>query len=163
MSEHYDDVRSLAVEIALVEVKKHIKEVGGENQGPEIDKYKKAAHCKTDSTKGWCGMFVHWCYKEAANRCGKVLPFIPEVLWRGNKLHRWTLSHPDAVVYTSPILPGDIFVRNDMNHIGLVVEQMTDYEVMQTIEGNQSTVAEGADAVKRTTSLFSQTALIVRI
>lgn len=165
MSEHYDDVRSLAVEIALMEVAKHVKEEGGENQGPEIAKYKKAAHCKTTSTLGWCGMFVHWCYKEAANQVGKTLPFIPEKLWRGNKLHKWALSHPDTFVYTCPILPGDIYVlsKDNMNHIGMVVELMTDASIMQTIDGNQSTADSGADSLKRRTRHFAETAFIVRI
>lgn len=165
MSEYFDDVRSKAVEFALVEVKKHVKEEGGENQGPEISKYKKDAHCGKKSTLGWCGMFVHWCYKQAADSFGKKLPFIPEVLWRGNKLHRWTLSKPESVVYTCPILPGDIYVlsKNNMNHIGLVVELMTDASIMQTIDGNQSQADTGKDSLRRRTRHFAETAIIVRI
>lgn len=165
MSEIYDNVRKYAVEIALKEVSKHVKEVDGENQGPEISKYKKAAHCKADSTLGWCGMFVHWCYKEAANHFGLNLPFIPESLWRGNKLHKWTLSHPESVVYTCPIEPGDIYVlsKSNMNHIGMVVEQMTDASIMQTIDGNQSSADTGKDSLRRRTRHFAETAFIVRI
>ena len=165
MSEEYDDVRTIAVEIALEEVKKHVKEEGTENYGPEIAKYKKAAHSAKDKEQGWCGMFVYWCYLQAANRVGKTLPFIPEQLWRGNKLHKWTLSHPESVVYTCPILPGDIYVlsKNNMNHIGMVVELMTDASVMQTIDGNQSTADSGKDSLRRRTRHFAETAFIVRI
>ncbi len=163
MSEFYDDVRKKAVEIALMEVLKHVKEEGGENQGPEISKYKKAAHCKTTSTLGWCGMFVHWCYKEAANQYGKTLPFIPEKLWRGNKLHKWTLSNPDTIVNSCPILPGDIYVLNDLNHIGMVVETASDFSIMQTIDGNQSTADSKQDSLKRRTRDFAEVAFLVRI
>lgn len=165
MSDYYEDVRKLAVEIALVEVKKHVREEGSENRGPEIDKYKKRAHSPKSKAHGWCGMFVYWCYSEAANRVGKALPFRPESLWRGNKLHKWSLSNQDSVVYTCPILPGDIYVlsKNNMNHIGMVVELMTDASVMQTIDGNQSTADSGKDSLRRRTRHFAETSFIVRI
>ena len=165
MVDFYEDVRRIAVEIALVEVKKHVKEEGTKNYGPEIAKYKKAAHSPKEKEHGWCGMFVHWCYKEAANRVGVCLPFRPESLWRGNKLYKWAMANPYSFVYTSPILPGDIYVlsKNNMNHIGLVIEEMTDSAIMQTIDGNQSYEDSGRDSLVKRTRHFAETSFIVRI
>jgi hypothetical protein len=162
MYDDFQEVRELAVEIALLETAKHVKEVGGQNRGPEIDVYLKNANAPLDKEYGWCGMFVYYCYTQAANMRGKVLPFKGGNLWSGQKLVKWALSFPEKIVNTSPILPGDIYVMNKY-HIGMVVEQMTDCEIMQTVDGNQSYQDSGKDSLKRRTRHFSDMRLFVRI
>jgi hypothetical protein len=162
MSDDFQEVRALAVEIALTEAAKHVKETGGQNRGPEIDVYLKNANAPLDKNYGWCGMFIYYCYSQAANRRGKVLPFRGGNLWSGQKLEKWALSNPDSILYTSPILPGDIYVMNKY-HIGMVVEEMTDGEVMQTVDGNQSYSDSGADSLKRKTRHFADMRLFIRI
>jgi hypothetical protein len=162
MSEEYTDVRSLAVDIALVEAAKGVKESGGQNRGKEIDVYLKNAHSPLDKGYGWCGMFIYYCYSQAANMVGKTLPFSAYKLWSGQKLKNWSLSYPDKIVNTSPVLRGDIYVMNSY-HIGMVVEDMTDAYIMKTVDGNQSFSDSGKESLRVRTRNFADMRLIIRI
>jgi len=161
MSEYYDDVRSLAVDVALIEVAKHVKEVGGQNRGPEIDKYLKSANASLEKEYGWCGMFVYYCFSQAAKSLGKILPIRSGQMWSGQKVKTWSLSNPDKIVYTSPILRGDIYVMNSY-HVGMVVEDMTDSSIMKTVDGNQSFADSGKESLKLRTRNFADMRLIIR-
>lgn len=162
MSEHYSDVRRLAVDMALIEVAKHVKEVGGQNRGPEIDKYLKNAYAPLDKGYGWCGMFVYYCYSQAANMVGKTLPFTSGKLWSGQKLCKWAMANPDCVVNTSPVLRGDIYVMNSY-HIGMVTGDMASSDIMNTVDGNQSFADSGKESLKLRTRHFADMRLIIRI
>ncbi|MEP6923940.1 MAG: hypothetical protein ABI954_05725 [Pyrinomonadaceae bacterium] len=162
MSDEFNPVRSKAVEIALVEAAKHVKESGGQNRGPEIDVYLKNAHAPLEKHYGWCGMFIYYCYSQAANRCGRILPFSAGNLWSGQKLAKWSLSNQDKIVYTSPILPGDIYVMNSY-HIGMVTDTMTDSDIIRTVDGNQTGGNAKGDSLKLRTRHFSDMRLFIRI
>jgi hypothetical protein len=170
MFDEFQEVRKLAVEIALEEAKKNTKEVGAKNRGERIDVYLRHANAlKKDAPPdqvglGWCGMFIYYCYSQAASRLGKVLPFESKAgnLWSGYHLKTWAKEHPDKIVNTCPILPGDIYVMNS-GHIGMVVETVNDYDFVKTVDGNQSGVDSGKNSVRKRTRSFYDMKVLVRI
>jgi hypothetical protein len=172
MSDEFWEVRKKAVEIALVEATKDTKEVGAKNRGERIDVYLRNAHAlkkKAPDDKpglGWCGMFIYFCYEEAANQLGKTLPLKDGPFWSGYKLGNWAKDHPEKIVKSGLILPGDIYImnsKNDNGHIGMVIEPVIDYKKIKTIDGNQSGVDSGKNSVRKGTRNFSDMRLLIRI
>jgi hypothetical protein len=168
MADEFEEVRKKAVEIALVEATKDTREVGAKNRGERIDVYLRRANALKKSAPddkeglGWCGMFIYFCYSEAANQAGKILPFSSGNLWSGYKLRKWSDLHYDKVVRTCPILPGDIYVMNN-GHIGMVIESVNDYDVVKTVDGNQSGKDTGKNSVQKRTRSFYDMRLLIRI
>jgi hypothetical protein len=168
MSDEFTEVRKKAVEIALVEATKDTKEVGAKNRGERIDVYLRNANALKKSAAadqiglGWCGMFIFYCYKQAANQLGKILPFKSGNLWSGYHLRNWSMLNSEKIVNTCPILPGDIYVMND-DHIGMVIEPVNDFDLVKTIDGNQSGVDSGKNSVKKGTRSFYNMRLLIRI
>ncbi|REJ78788.1 MAG: CHAP domain-containing protein [Acidobacteria bacterium] len=156
--DRYELLRQDAVNIALAEEAKGVKEVGAQNRGPEIDIYKKRAHSPLTKNHGWCGFFIYYCYSEAAKKFGFPLPFSAGPLWSGPKLRRWAKKNPDFVVNTSPCLPGDIYVMN-YGHIGMVVSQ-SDGTFVNTIDGNQSSMGKGKSVKKQYRNILEMDVLI---
>lgn len=158
MADSYEEVRRLAAEVALLEEMKGVYEVGEQNRGPEIDKYKKRAHSPKSKNHEWCGFFVYYCLSEAANRIGISLPFIPEKLWSGYKLTKWANAYPYCIVRERPAYPGDIYVMNN-GHIGIVVEEGHG-DILQTVDGNQSQKGKGKSLLRRTRNIADMRVLI---
>lgn len=141
MSDYLADVRKLAVEIALEEVKKGVKESDGRNRGPEIDKYMSRSTSPPEKHRDWCGMFIYYCFDEASKRLGKPLPIKPGSLWGGRKFRKWCGANWNKVIWDLPLQPGDIYVMY-RGHIGLIVGSYTmddifQGRIVQTIDGNQ--------------------------
>ena len=91
----------------------------------------------------WCGMFVYWCYTEAAKRSGKVNP-LPTAVFGGTDFKAWASRNPACIVWTSSkpnpkLEPGDVFVAAEDGHVGMVVSS-TDRNTGSfiSIEGNQT-------------------------
>jgi hypothetical protein len=163
MSSNFADVRTLAVSIALEEVAKKVVEDTGPNRGTHIDKYIKRANSPLDAAHNWCGMFVNWCFTEAANRCGKIFPISGGTMWSGPKLKNWALSHWESMVWEMPLLPGDIYVMNK-GHIGMVYAPTHEgSSLMFTIDGNQSTFEDGGISLKKRTRDFADMDVLIRI
>lgn len=168
MSTEFEEVRKLAVEIAKIEVTKNVKEVTAINRGPEIDKYitraKGTANLDDLTERGseWCGMFVYYCFSEAANRLGKTLPFRAGNLHSGRKVRKWSEIHTETLVTTCPILPGDIYVTNN-NHIGLAIGSLNHEQVFKSIDGNQVDHGNRGNSLREKTQTFSNMQLFVRI
>ncbi|MBC7900003.1 MAG: hypothetical protein H7070_08105 [Saprospiraceae bacterium] len=163
MSDFYNDVRKMAVEIALEEVGKKVVEDTGPNRGTHIDKYLKRAFAPLDQGLNWCGMFVNYVFKEAANRCGKTVPWGNTTFWKGSSVINWAYANFDTVVMEFPLLPGDIYVMNK-GHIGMVrrtTEEGSD--LMFTIDGNQSTFDAGGKSLKARERNFADMDTIIRI
>jgi hypothetical protein len=158
MADSYEEVRSIAAEVALIEEMKDVREVGEQNRGPEIDKYKARAHSPKSKNHEWCGFFVYWCLSEAANRIGVCLPFIPEKLWSGYKLTKWAEANPYSIVRERPAYPGDIYVMNN-GHIGIVVAEGHG-DILDTVDGNQSQKGKGRSLKKRTRNIADMRVLI---
>ena len=168
MFDEFEEVRKRAVEIAKYEATLNTKEVGAKNRGERIDVYLRNAnalrHDAADDKEGlgWCGMFIYYCYSQAANQLGKILPFQGGNLWSGYKFKKWSLQYPAKIVNTCPILPGDIYIMNN-NHIGMVVETVNDYNQVRTVDGNQSGVDSGKNSVRLRHRNFYDMKLLVRI
>ena len=54
-------------EIALEELAKNVREVGGSNKGPDVEKYQKAANGKAEG-EPYCLGFVQYCLDEVERR-----------------------------------------------------------------------------------------------
>lgn len=168
MLDEFEEVRKKAVEIALDEVKKNTKEVGAPNRGERIDVYLRNANALRKDAPAdkaglpWCGMFIYYCYSQAAKQLGKILPFRAEDLWGGSNLRNWSNIYLEKIIDTAPILPGDIYIMNSF-HIGMVIEPVNDYDMVKTIDGNQSTMKAGRNSVKKNTRSFYDMYRLVRI
>lgn len=168
MFDEFEEVRKRAVEIALIEATKDTKEVGAKNRGDQIDIYLRNANAlKKDAAAdkaglGWCGMFIYYCYSQAAKQVGKILPFKADNLWSGQKLKKWSLLSSEKIVNTCPILPGDIYIMNSF-HIGMIIEPVNNYELVKTIDGNQSGVDSGKNSVQKRTRNFYEMQMVIRI
>lgn len=168
MSEQYEAVRKRAVEIAIIEAGKNTQEVGAKNRGERIDVYLRNANAlRKDAAAdqeglGWCGMFIYYCYSQAASQLGMILPFTAGPLWSGQKFKKWSQLHADKIVNTCPILPGDIYVMNNY-HIGMVVEPVNNYDQVKTVDGNQSGADSGKNSVRLRHRNFYDMRLLVRI
>ncbi len=106
------------MEIALVEAKKDTVEVGAQNRGEWIDVYLRNANALRKDAPAdktglpWCGMFIYYCYSQAAKQLGKILPFRAEDLWGGSNFKNWSDVYLEKIVDDPPILPGDIYIMN---------------------------------------------------
>jgi hypothetical protein len=173
MFDPFEDVRKKAVEIALDEATKDTREVGTKNRGERVDVYLRNAGAlrknAPDDKKGlgWCGMFIYFCYDEAANQLGKTLPDgFEEALWSGYKLGQWTKKRPARIVTDDLILPGDIYImhgKNGNGHIGMAIEPIDDHKRIKTIDGNQSGADSGRNSVRKRVRSFHDMRLFIRI
>jgi hypothetical protein len=171
MADEFWEVRRKAVEVALVEATKDTKEVGAKNRGERIDVYLRHANALGRSAPadkpglGWCGMFLYYCYDEAAKQLGKTLPITYEYWWSGYKLRTHvTKHHSERIVKNGLILPGDIYIMNGQNgHIGMVIEPVGNLARLQTIDGNQSGVDSGRNSVRKRTRNFADMRMLIRI
>lgn len=172
MSEEFDELRTLAVEIATGELGRHVREIGMQNRGPRVDVYLREAGVgegtmNDDSLQGerarmWCGMFVYWCYSEASKRLNKPLPFKGVDLWSGGRLAKWTLSNTGTVVKSVPVQAGDIFAVPN-GHVGMAIGASDSSTMFETIEGNQSEVGQNWDGIARKKINPVRCKIIVRI
>lgn len=158
MADSYLQVRQYAAQIALWEEAKNVREVGQQNRGPVIDKYKARAHSPNSKNHEWCGFFVYYCLSEASRHYGVSLPFIPEKLWSGYKLTKWANANPYCIVYERPCYAGDIYVMNN-GHIGIVISQGYG-DIVNTVDGNQSQKGKGRSLVQRTRNIVDMRVII---
>lgn len=138
------------IEVAKAEDAKHVREVGGMNRGPDVEKYQKTVGLSPGSP--WCAAFVAYCVKEA-----KGLVVAP--LWcSGSAITQWHrgtrkmrpegFTTPEKGDFQTKVRPGMIWVRAKdgagaisarkgtwvQGHTGIVVA--VDAEGFHTVEGN---------------------------
>ena len=138
------------IEVAKAEDAKHVREVGGMNRGPDVEKYQRSVAMSPGSP--WCAAFVSFCVIQA-----KGLAVSP--LWcSGSAItlwHRGTrrmlpegYTTPEKTDYQLKVRPGMIWVRAKdgdgaisarrgtwlQGHCGIVVA--VDAEGFHTVEGN---------------------------
>jgi len=110
-------------------------EVGGDNRGPQVERFQKAADGKA-AGEPWCLSFIQFCVIETERRTARASGLLVSehvrTLWNA------TQGGLRAVRVTEP-KPGDLIVwgeRDSTNgHIG-IVERSINPTVLQTIEGN---------------------------
>lgn len=162
MSEMYAKVRKRAVEIGLAEWAKDVREDTGPNAGTHIDKYYKWDYATVGSDLNWCGLFVNYCFKRAAQEYGMDVPWSNCTFWKGRTVTSWAYAN-DNVLVGYPIYPGDIYVMNS-GHIGMVRQATDDGScVMYTIDGNQSTYTDGGKSLLKRTRQLGDMRVIIRI
>ena len=123
------------LEVALEELGNG--EIGGNNSGPHIARYKNIADDgDPDDDGAWCAAFLSWCAEEAASRLGVDMPFQKS---QGAKRLFSNVAKGGGTYVENPG-PGD-FVCWDrgkkgswQGHIG-VVERVED-GILHTVEGN---------------------------
>lgn len=146
------NLNNRAAEIAVEESKRDDTNEVIDNRSPRIDEYLRLAkHLPSDPSafgKQWCGMFVYWCYNQAALENGGKNP-IPRETFGGGSLKTWADAHPEWIVYQSgkpepTLAPGDIFVAVGLHHVGMVLKPIEDYtkdgsthRAFTSVEGNQ--------------------------
>ncbi|MFL6466706.1 MAG: hypothetical protein ACJ72Z_01970 [Pyrinomonadaceae bacterium] len=168
MSAAFNGVRQMAVQIALREMNQGVQEVGAENRGPRVDVYERVSNVGVNrdpavAGRDWCGMFIYYCYREAARAFNMRLPFLADQdLWSGEKVERWTRHHPDCLVTSGSVEPGDIYVAPSY-HIGMAVESSSLGGTFRSIDGNQSTGNSGQSAITLNTRMIVPCRVIVRI
>ncbi len=127
----YYQVRRKAVEFARMERDAKVRaEKGNIFRGKRIRDYQRSVGMGEDN---YCVAFVYWCYQQACAALGKY-NLIPKtarthVLWHESP-YDWVLP-----VGESP-QPGDIWIRTDKPHVGLVREAINGRGEVATIEGN---------------------------
>ncbi|HVE55550.1 MAG TPA: hypothetical protein VNB22_01900 [Pyrinomonadaceae bacterium] len=166
MSEQFAAVRALAVTYAFQELGKNVREIGQQDRGTRIDVYERAAGVGLREGmpgRQWCGMFIYWCYRQAANHFNVALPFTGDDLWSGEKVVRWSRRHQDDVVVELPVQAGDIYVLWSY-HIGMAVDQSINAGTFRSIDGNQSSANTGHNSLTTNEQrAISNCRLIVRI
>jgi hypothetical protein len=81
VTDNFAAIRKEAVRLAGLELLKDTREIGANNRGPVVDIYLRNANALEKDTaptiegKAWCGMFIYYCYSQAAKSFGKILPF----------------------------------------------------------------------------------------
>jgi hypothetical protein len=114
--------------VAIARGQAGVVESGGEDRGVPLERY---VHYfgKTLPPLPWCAFFVSWSFAQASWR--------PP--WRNpglvRSIHDWAQANGRLV---SRPAHGDIFGRNDMEHVGLVAGADPGAGEIYTIEGNYS-------------------------
>ncbi|MES2276435.1 MAG: CHAP domain-containing protein [Bacteroidota bacterium] len=109
----------------------------GSNSGPEVNKYLKSVGLGPGYS--WCMSFVYYCFGQASTQLGIANPAYKSggVIDAWDNTHGKKVLHADAIVNTSLVLPGQIFIISTgggHGHTGLV-EKVTN-GLLTTIEGN---------------------------
>ena len=165
------------IEVAKAEDAKHVREVGGMNRGPDVEKYQKTVGLSPGSP--WCAAFVAYCVKEA-----KGLTRGPR-RWSGSAIPQWHkgtrrmlpegVATPEKGDFQTKVRPGMIWVRAKdgagavsarkgtwvQGHTGIVVA--VDAEGFHTVEGNTNGAgSREGDGVYSKLHKWSYTTDIVR-
>lgn len=123
MSETYTRMRTRAVEIAVQQLGRHVRETNNhlhdvtvplENRGPVVDEYLRlggvgtgtmnATGSRAADDRQWCGMFVYYCYYTAGQQLGVPLPFQNTDLWAGGRLRIWARRQEEQTLSSGRII-----------------------------------------------------------
>lgn len=128
--------------IALAELARGAREIGGNNMGPWVRKY-------TGGREGarwpWCAAFVTWCYRRACTE----LELQPALAERFSSSRLYREAEARGLLTTTPA-PGCIFLvrggPTGFRHTGIVRAVGAGY--VRTVEGNARAAEKpGVDAV----------------
>jgi hypothetical protein len=158
MSDIYQAVREKAVEFAEIEKLAKVRaDPNDSKSGPRIACYQQSLGI---GRSNYCVAFVYWCYERACSVLG-----MPNILPRTGsttRLSQWA-SREWFVPASEMPQPGDIWLRDQKRHTGLVWYVKGGRAEVITIEGNTYTYADprwGVHGRKR--DLTSNTLAILR-
>lgn len=114
--------------LAFARSRLSVRESGGANRGPEIDRFNRAAGYPLASF--WCGTFMNACLMAAGFPSEHFLGYCPDIehharTGQGNWSWHTTPKPGDLVLYT---------IRGAANHVGIVAS--VGASELETIEGN---------------------------
>lgn len=149
-------IGEIALRYALEEMRDGAREVGGNNQGPWVEKYLNAQHPERTSHRGepWCAAFWSWCWLQAAHETGVQLPVgysrscgvLRDQFHELGRL-RW-LSGDQRVISAGDAVFWDYTGDLHPDHVSMVYEVRDG--VLFTIGGNEGDTDSGAPvAIKR--------------
>ena len=134
----------------------HVVEVGGDNRGPAVELFQRAAGLIIGSP--WCAAFVNACAELGAAVINQGRSPLEEVELQGfvPSYFQWAKKH-DLLVPFEAMIPGDLFLlwfggeKQRHAHIGFVDRVDLDVDGYGTIEGNTDDRAsrEGIKVAKR--------------
>jgi len=136
--------RELALRWALREAKRGVREKGGNNRGPDVEKYQRATWLSGTGWP-WCMAFVVWCFRQAGydiRRTAGVEDFDTWARSEGTQVDRPLRG--DVVLFD---LDGD--GKYD-DHTGFVVRclsiRIAGSWLLRTVEGNTSSGEAGSQS-----------------
>ncbi|MCJ7521604.1 MAG: CHAP domain-containing protein [Dehalococcoidia bacterium] len=128
-----------------------VHEVGGNNRGPEVERFQRAVDGRAEA-EAWCAAFVQFCMKEVATRLAATQVAFPSehclTIWaRTSKIHCAASPKSGYLVIWK-------YDGTSNGHIG-IVSRVIDEFTIETIEGNTSpedkTIVREGDGVYRKT------------
>lgn len=131
--------------IALANSKVGVKEIGGNNRGPEIVEFQKATWLAPDAW-AWCAAFCCWLLREwvkdaEVQKHFGVSPLAANT-WRCRDASafgwvKWGTDKKFYITDEKELAKAGDFVVFDFSHIGIVErDQLPNEDVIHTIEGN---------------------------
>lgn len=135
-------IRELALQYALLEAARHVREVGGNNRGPRVRQYLKLVGLGEGFA--WCDAFVSWCLHRAAGHRLPIESAGVGVTYTRARSLRWLVTRPlraDLVLFD--------FNGNGAfdDHIGFVERVLSVkglFWILRTVEGNTSSGQAGS-------------------
>lgn len=132
----HDALTKKALEVAIEELNKGCGELGGNNRGPDVERYIAPAK----APQNWCAGFAGWCYQEAARRLGVPLPFKRSL--GAKALGKNVAAVGRRFTKLDEARPGDLIIFDRgttgswMGHVGLV--ERVEVDLVHTVEGNSA-------------------------
>lgn len=124
-------------------------EKGGNNKGPEVERFQKAVDGKAVG-EPWCACFVQFCVKEVTSRLQPTVVMASSehcmTIWtRTSGVHRYKSPRPGYIVIWN-------YEGTANGHIGIVTRVIDEFTI-ETIEGNtapsDNTIEREGDGVYR--------------
>ena len=165
------------IAVALAEAAKNVREVGGMNRGPDVEKYQKTVGLSPGSP--WCAAFVAWCVMTSKGQ------ITPPGWCSGSAITSWHrgsrkmlpagFATPEKAGFEAAVRPGWIWVRAKdgagavaarngtwvQGHTGIVIA--VDAEGFHTVEGNTNSAgSREGDGVYRKIHRWNYATDIVR-
>lgn len=143
-----------------------VHEIGGENRGPAVEMYQKAAGLEAGNP--WCGAFVNWCAFQAAKNQLVISP-LESIQYQGyvQSYYEWAKLN-NYIIVLKDVLPGDIFLvwhnqEARYAHMGFVNEKISNF-TFRTVEGNSNDnhSREGIKVCSNTRDIRSERIVFVR-
>jgi len=134
-----------------------IHEVGGNNRGPEVERFQKAVDGRAEA-EAWCASFVQFCMKEVATRLSATQVAFPSehcfTIWAmTGKMHCYASPKAGYLVIWK-------YEGTSNGHVG-IVSRVIDESTIETIEGNTS--PEGKTIVREGDGVYRKTRSTMRV
>jgi hypothetical protein len=136
-----DDLASTTISVARTQL--HVREVGGNNLGPEVKKYQDLVHLHPGDA--YCAAFACWCVHTAAIQ----LQITPQLRFSGGALHLWEIN-PSLQMAAPDVQCIGVIRHGDtgLGHI-VLIDGLTSINgvlgAVQTIAGNTSAGGVGRE------------------